>query len=97
LNPGWLWKGYAPPPIRAWSGNADRRENRCRGDAMNLVLVFAGILCVLLGSGLFYKTVPREGKPESAWTKTEGRVITTVMSVLILVLGGIVMFLKGIL
>lgn len=64
---------------------------------MNLVLISSGILCLLLGSGLLYMTLPREGRPESAWTKTEWRVISTVMSVLILVLGGIVTLLKGIL
>jgi hypothetical protein len=63
---------------------------------MNLVLVLSGALCLLLGGALLFKTVPRAGKPDSVWTSSDTRVITVVMSVLILLFAGIVLLLKGV-
>lgn len=75
-----------PPPMTIAS----------KGVLMNLVLVLSGALCLLLGGGLLFKTVPREGRPDSVWTRTEGRVITVVMSVLMLLFAGIALLLKGV-
>jgi hypothetical protein len=63
---------------------------------MNVVLMLSGLLCLALGGGLLYKTMPREGRPDSVWTRTEGRVMTVVMSVLMLLFGGVAMLLKGV-
>ena len=63
---------------------------------MNLVLMFSGTACLLLGGGLLYKTMPRQGRPDSVWTRTEGRVMAIVMLVLMLLFAGVAMLLKGV-
>jgi hypothetical protein len=60
------------------------------------ILIFVGAVCLLLGVLTIYKTVPREGKPPTAWTSTEARATGMAMLVLILLLGGLTMLLKGI-
>lgn len=63
----------------------------------NVILVLAGSTCLALCVLLAYKTLPRAGRPESSWTRTEARATATAMSVLILFFLGVTMFIKGIL
>lgn len=60
------------------------------------MLILAGVACLLLGGFTIYKTMPREGKPPSAWTSTEARATGMAMLVLVFLLAGITLLLKGI-
>ena len=62
-----------------------------------MILAISGTLCLLLCGFTLYKTMPREGRPPSAWTRTETRAVSVAMLVLVLLLGGITMLAKGIL
>jgi hypothetical protein len=62
-----------------------------------MILAISGTIFLFLGGFTLYKTIPREGTPPSAWTRTETRAVSMAMLVLILLLGGITMLLKGIL
>jgi hypothetical protein len=61
-----------------------------------MILILSGLGCLLLCGFTAYKTLPREGRPESFWTRTESRAVSVVMFILLLAFGGIVMVLKGI-
>jgi hypothetical protein len=61
-----------------------------------MILAISGSICLLLCGFTLYKTMPREGRPPSAWTSTDTRAISVAMLVLILLLGGITMLAKGI-
>ena len=61
-----------------------------------MVLALSGVLCLLLCVLTLYKTMPREGKPPSAWVRTETRAVSMAMLVLILLFGGITRLAKGI-
>jgi hypothetical protein len=61
------------------------------------ILILSGLGCLLLCGFTAYKTFPREGRPESAWTKTENRALVVVMFMLLLLFGGITLLLKGVL
>ncbi|HSA71814.1 MAG TPA: hypothetical protein VLF65_19735 [Burkholderiales bacterium] len=61
-----------------------------------MILAFSGTICLFLGGFTLYKTMPREGRPPSAWTRTETRAISIAMLVLVLLLAGITMVAKGI-
>lgn len=60
-------------------------------------LFSAGAICLGLSGCMLYYTVPREGRPPTAWTKTETRAMSTAMLFLLLFFSGIIMVLKGIL
>jgi hypothetical protein len=62
-----------------------------------MILALSGTLCLVLGGFTLYKTIPREGRPPTALTRTETRAVSLAMLVLVLMLGGITMLLKGIL
>lgn len=79
---------------RAWIGYGTPRENQGGPHAM---LAASGFVCLLLCGTLFYKTVPRAGRPDSEWTRTEGRATTTAMVVLFLLFAGLTMLLTGLL
>lgn len=59
-------------------------------------LAISGVVCLLLLGLMIYKLTPREGKPPSAWLKTEFRATSVAMIVLILLLAGITLLAKGI-
>lgn len=60
------------------------------------MFVIAGAICLFLSGFTMYQTMPRDGKPPSAWTKTEARAVSVAMLVLILLFAGITMLLEGI-
>lgn len=66
-------------------------------NATNSLFVILGFLCLLACAGLLYKTLPRAGRPDSAWIRTEARAVGMAMAVLALFFLGITMFLKGLL
>ena len=64
--------------------------------APGTILTLCGTLSLLLSAITLYKTVPRAGRPETSWTATEMRAVSTAMLVLFLFLGGLTMLLTGI-
>jgi hypothetical protein len=62
----------------------------------NTILVISGIVCVGVSGLAMYMAIPREGKPPSAWTKTELRASSLALCVIILLLAGVTMIVKGI-
>ena len=63
-------------------------------DAM--LLIVAGAICVLLSGLMVYRLPPREGRPPSAWTRTETRAMASAMLTMILFCTGAVLVAKGI-
>ena len=61
-----------------------------------MILTISGTICLFLGGFTLYKTIPREGRPPSALTRTETRAVSLAMLVLVLLLGGLTMLAKGI-
>jgi hypothetical protein len=62
----------------------------------NAMLVLAGAACVILGGFMLRLALPREGRPDSVWTRTETRAMSTTILVLVLILVGGTMLMKGI-
>lgn len=60
------------------------------------ILVLSGLGCLLLCGLTAYATFPREGKPESFWTRTESRAVAVVMFMLLLLFAGLIMLAKAI-
>ena len=61
-----------------------------------MILAMSGAVCLLLCGFLLYTALPREGKPASAWTRTETRAVSVAMLVLMLFFVGATMLVKGI-
>jgi hypothetical protein len=59
------------------------------------LLILSGIACLGLSAFAMYAIAPREGKPQSAWTKTETRSTTVTLALLVLVVFGIGLLAKG--
>jgi succinate dehydrogenase hydrophobic anchor subunit len=59
-------------------------------------LFAAGAICLALSGFMLYYTMPRDGRPPTAWTRTETRAMSTAMLFLLLFFSGIIMMLKGI-
>ena len=64
--------------------------------AVSTIVTLSGALCLLLSGFTLYKTLPREGRPDTWWTGTEMRAVSTAMLVLFLFLGGLTMLVTGI-
>jgi hypothetical protein len=62
-----------------------------------MILAMSGGVCLVLCGFLLYTTLPREGKPDSSWTRTETRAVSVAMLVLVLLFAGATMLAKGIL
>jgi hypothetical protein len=62
----------------------------------SVILIVAGLACLSVCGFLFYKLLPQEGKPPSAWTGTDTRGTAVAMGLLVLLLAGIGMLAKGI-
>lgn len=60
------------------------------------VLIAAGLVCLAACGFLFYKLMPQEGKPQSAWTGTDVRGTSAAMVLLVLLVAGVGMLLKGV-
>ena len=60
-----------------------------------MVLIVLGIACLAACGVMFYKLMPQEGKPASKWTGTDTRGTVAAMVLLVLLIAGIGMLLKG--
>lgn len=65
--------------------------------ATNAILIVSGVICLLLCGLIFYKLAPRDGEPPSPWTSTDTRGTATALGLLVLLLTGISLVVKGIL
>ena len=60
---------------------------------MNLVLTGTG--CLVLCAVLYYVVMPRPGKPDTAWNRTEGRGVAAALLLIILLVGGVTLIVKA--
>jgi hypothetical protein len=61
-----------------------------------MILIIAGAACLAACGFLFYKLMPQEGKPPSEWTGTDVKGTTAAMVLLMLLVAGVGMLLKGV-
>jgi uncharacterized membrane protein YidH (DUF202 family) len=64
--------------------------------ATSAVFFIAGALCLLLVGFAFYKLRPQEGQAQSAWVSSDFRGSVVAMGLLILVIIGVSLLIKGI-
>jgi hypothetical protein len=57
-------------------------------DFTNSILVASGIGCVFLTVFAMRRLIPREGRPASVWTNTDGRAATVALGLISLALVG---------
>jgi hypothetical protein len=62
----------------------------------NAMLVISGAACLILSGFILYLALPRHGRPDSAWTRTEARAMGMAMLMMLLLFAGISMVVKGI-
>lgn len=62
-----------------------------------MILIFSGFICLALCGYLLHKLMPQEGKPPSPWTDTDTRGTAVALGLLVLMLAGVSMVIKGIL
>jgi hypothetical protein len=62
----------------------------------SIILMSVGAVCVVLSIVGMRALTPREGKPPSAWVRTEGRATAASLTVFILLIGGAALLLKGV-
>jgi hypothetical protein len=60
-----------------------------------MILILSGVACLAVCGVMFYKLMPQEGKPPSKWTGTDTRGTVAAMVLLVLLIAGIGMLLKG--
>lgn len=60
------------------------------------LMVIAGIVCLLLGGLAIYKLRPQEGRPPSRWTQTDGAGTAVALGLMVVLLAGISLLVKGI-
>ena len=60
-----------------------------------MILILSGVVCLAVCGVMFYKLMPQEGKPPSKWTGTDTRGTVAAMVLLVLLIAGIGMLLKG--
>lgn len=61
-----------------------------------MVLVILGVACLAVCGLMFYKLMPQEGKPPSKWTGTDTRGTVAAMFLLVMLLAGVGLLLKGV-
>ena len=61
-----------------------------------MMLIVTGLLCLTLCGFLLYKLMPQDGQPPSPWTDTDTRGTAVALGLLVLMLAGISMVVKGI-
>ncbi len=64
-------------------------------DPTNAVLIVTGVVCVTLSGFAVRQLRPREGRPESVWTRGENRATLVALGLLTLFVFGAGMILKG--
>lgn len=63
---------------------------------ISMILILAGAGCLGISGLVFYKLKPRDGEPPSPWVGSEGRGTLVALGLLVLILAGISMLLKGV-
>jgi hypothetical protein len=64
--------------------------------ATSAMLIISGGLCLLLVVFAFYKLKPQDGEPRSAWVSSDFRGSAVAMGLLVLVIVGVSLLIKGI-
>jgi hypothetical protein len=64
--------------------------------ATSAVLIISGVLCLFLVGFAFYKLRPQEGHAPSAWVSSDFRGSVVAMGLLVLVIIGVSLLIKGI-
>ena len=62
----------------------------------SVILIVAGIACLALCGAMFWKLMPQEGKEPSPLVGTDTRGTMVAMAMMVLLLAGVGMLLKGI-
>ena len=60
-----------------------------------MLIIVIGVACLAVCGVMFYKLMPQEGRPPSKWTGTDTRGTVAAMFLLVLLIAGIGMLLKG--
>ena len=60
------------------------------------ILIISGVLCLLLVAFAFHKLKPQDGQPTSVWVSSDLRGSAVAMVLLVLVLLGVSLLIKGI-
>lgn len=61
-----------------------------------MILILSGVGCLAVCGLMFYKLMPQEGKPPSKWTGTDTRGTVVAMVLLVMLISGVGLLLKGI-
>ena len=61
----------------------------------NATLIGSGLACLSLAGFVMYSVLPREGRPESVWTKTEMRSTILALGLVATVIFGIALVVRG--
>ena len=64
-------------------------------NANSVVLILAGIACLAVCGFAIVKLRPQDGKPASAWIDTDTKGTAMAMALLVLLIAGISLVLKG--
>ena len=62
----------------------------------SVVLIVSGVVCLGLAGFMIYKFMPQEGRPPSAWTRTDFRATSFAMGLFVLLITGVGLVAKGI-
>lgn len=62
----------------------------------SFVLLLSGVICLGAAGFMIYRFMPQEGRPPSAWTKTDFRATSFAMGLFVLLLTGLGLVAKGI-
>jgi hypothetical protein len=62
----------------------------------SVILILAGLACLALCGVMFWKLMPQEGKPPSPLVGTDTRGTMVAMAMMVLLLAGVGMVLKGV-
>lgn len=63
----------------------------------SIILIISGVVCLGICGFMFYKLMPQEGKPPSRWTGTDAAGTAVALGLMVVLLAGIGMLIKGIL
>ena len=60
-----------------------------------IILVLSGLVCLIATGLAMYKVMPRDGQPPSAWAGTDTRGTAVALGLLVLLLTGVSLVIKG--
>ena len=62
----------------------------------SIILIAAGLFCLVVCAFAFYKLSPREGEASSRWTGTDAGGTAVALGLMALLMAGVGMLLKGV-